>query len=211
MALVREELLAMPARSAARLAGISERRLTGWAARELVTPSVNRRLSERNTVRLYDFQDLLEILIVRELIDRGVHARTIGGLVDHLRRHYDRPLTEVRWAVDGKRVYVQHWDGTWVGDRAPDQMVFWQLLELDPLRARIRDAIERGRMEEDQGNVVKRRGVMGSKPVFAGTRVPVEAVQAYLRRNASDKRILEAFPQLSKADIDAARDAMSAA
>lgn len=202
--------LAVPAPAAARLAEISERRLRGWEERGLVHPAVERRISQRNTVRLYGFQELLEILIVRELLDHGAHPRTIGRLVDHLRGSYGRPLTQVRWAADGGRVYVQHMDGTWVGDEAPDQIVLWQVLELEPLRARIRDAVTRGRVDGDAGKIVQRRAVLGSKPVFAGTRVPVNAVLAYLERGASTERILEAFPQLTAADVDAAR-AMTAA
>lgn len=208
---VDDRLLALPARAAARLAAVSERRLRGWEDRGLVEPSVRRQLSERNTVRLYGFQDLLEVLIVRELIDHGAHPRTIGRLVDHLRGHYERPLTQVRWAVDGNRIYVQHFDSTWVGDQAPDQIVLWQVLDLEPLRAHIRNTVGRGRLPEDEGQIVRRRRVMGSKPVFAGTRVPVEAVETYLRRNVDDERILEAFPQLTPADVAAARDAMSVA
>lgn len=208
---IRDELLALPARATARMAAISERRLRGWEDRGLVQPSVRRELSPRNTVRLYAFQDLLEVLIVRELLDHGAHPRTIGRLVNHLRGYYSRPLTQVRWAVDAGHVYVQHYDGTWVGDRAPSQIVLWQVLELEPLRARIRDTVGRGRMSEDEGEIVQRRRVMGSKPVFAGTRVPVEAVQIYLRRGIGDARILEAFPQLTEADVSAARDAMSVA
>ena len=147
---VDDRLVALPARAAARLAAVSARRLRGWEDRGLVEPSVRRQLSERNTVRLYGFQDLLGVLIVRELSDHGAHPRTIGRLVDHLRGHYERPLTQVRWAV-------------------------------------------------------------GSKPVFAGTRVPVEAVESYLRRDVDDERILEALPQLAPADVAAARDAMSVA
>lgn len=204
-------ILAMPASGAARLAGITERRLRGWEARELVSPSTRRQISDRNTVRLYGFSDLLAVLVVRELVDRGAHPLTIGRLVDHLRRDYGRPLTEVRWAVDGARIYVQHRDGTWVGDQAPDQIVLWQLLDLEPLRDLIRAAIERGRMPQDEGRISRARGVMGSKPTFAGTRIPVEAVHAFLSRGHDPERILAAYPQLVRADIAAAEDEMSAA
>ncbi|MEX2324123.1 MAG: DUF433 domain-containing protein [Nitriliruptoraceae bacterium] len=208
---IEDRLLALPARAAARIAAVTERRLRGWEDRGLVEPSVRRQISERNTVRLYDFQDLLAVLIVRELIDHGAHPRTIGRLVDHLRGDYERPLTQVRWAVDGNRIYVQHFDGTWVGDQAPAQIVLWQVLDLEPLRAHIRNTVGRGRLPEDQGRIVRQRGVMGSKPVFAGTRVPVEAVKIYLRRDVDDERIFDAFPQLTPADAAAARDAMSVA
>jgi uncharacterized protein (DUF433 family) len=47
---------------------------------------------------------------------------------------------------------------------------------------------------------------LGHKPVFAGTRIPVAAVVTYLKRGLPVEEILEAFPQLTKADIEAARN-----
>jgi uncharacterized protein (DUF433 family) len=47
--------------------------------------------------------------------------------------------------------------------------------------------------------------VLGYKPVFAGTRVPVAAVMPYLQRGLPVEEILEAFPQLTEKDIEVAR------
>ena len=57
----------------------------------------------------------------------------------------------------------------------------------------------------------RRRGVLGSKAVFAGTRVPVAAVEAYLERGLPDERILEAFPELTREDVEAARRSRASA
>ena len=59
--------------------------------------------------------------------------------------------------------------------------------------------------EHEAGHVERRRGVLGSKAVFAGTRVPVAAVETYLERGLSEERILEAFPELTREDVEAAR------
>lgn len=55
------------------------------------------------------------------------------------------------------------------------------------------------------GHVTTTCEVLGSKPVFAGTRIPVPSVVAYLDRGLSDDRILEAYPDLWPEDIRAAR------
>jgi hypothetical protein len=78
------------------------------------------------------------------------------------------------------RSRVQHFDGTWDGDQAPEQIVLWQVLDLEPLRAHIRNTVERGRMPEDEGRIVRRRRVMGSKPVF-DRRSPRSPVRRYVR------------------------------
>ena len=53
---------------------------------------------------------------------------------------------------------------------------------------------------------MKRRRVHASKPTFAGTRIPVSAVEAFLQEGASDEDILAAYPQLTAADIAVVRD-----
>lgn len=207
-----DDLVAMPLAGAARLAGVSERQLNYWDENGLLSPGVRRRLSPRNHVRLYDFQDLLELLVIKALQDANAHTRVIRRVVEHLRsRGYERPLTELRFAVVGKRVYFQHPDGSGEGDAAPDQVVLWQVLQLEPLRQRIRDAASGHRHPDLAGEVVKQRGTLGSKAVFAGTRTPVEALWPYLRRGYSTEDILRAFPHLSERDVDAARGAMPAA
>ena len=46
---------------------------------------------------------------------------------------------------------------------------------------------------------------------FAGTRVPVAAVQDYLRHGYEAQAILEAFPDLDAADVDEAGRLLAAA
>ena len=80
---------------------------------------------------------------------------------------------------------------------------------LEEVRADLRSAVaERHR---EPGRVVKRRRVLSSKPTFAGTRVPVSAVQAFVDHGASDDDILAAYPQLTAADIAVVRGNRAAA
>ena len=134
----------------------------------------------------------------------------IRRIVEHLRdRDYAAPLRELRFAVSGGRIYFQHPDGLWAGDQAPDQVVLYQVLDVEAIKARIRRSVRPSR-EHEAGHVERRRGVRGSKAVFAGTRVPVAAVD-YLERNLPDERILEAFPELTREDVEAARQSRASA
>jgi uncharacterized protein (DUF433 family) len=71
---------------------------------------------------------------------------------------------------------------------------------LDPLRLRIDKAA--ARPAGDAGRVEKRRGVHASAPVFAGTRIRVATVQRYVQQGYQTEAILEAFPDLSVADVE---------
>jgi uncharacterized protein (DUF433 family) len=153
-------------------------------------------------VRLYEFVELLALMVAAELRARGVSLQHIRQIVAHLlQRGYDQPLTQLRFATVGGQVYFQHSDGEWEGDIKPDQLVLHQVLDLDLIRRRIVDCMNRS--EDEPGQVERRRGVLGGKPVFAGTRVPVDTVRRYLAAGRSPGDILEAFPVLNRADIGA--------
>ncbi len=127
----------------------------------------------------------------------------IRRVVEHLRsRGYQEPLRELTFATFGPEIYFRHADGTWEGDLRPDQIVLEKILRLDPLRARIAEAAER--QADDAGQVLKKRGVRASAPVFAGTRIRVSTVQEYLRHVYDTDAILKAFPDLKAADVDEA-------
>jgi DNA-binding transcriptional MerR regulator len=187
------------------------RRLRYWDETGLVVPSIRRQLSPKNTVRLYSFRDLLSLLVVAELrTERDMSLQHIRRVVEHLRfRGYQAPLRELTFATLGQEIYFQHSDGTWEGDLQPDQIVLEKILRLDPLRARIARAAER--QASDAGQVVKKRGVHASAPVFAGTRIRVSTVQDYLQHGYDTGAILEAFPDLKAADVDEASRLLAAA
>jgi DNA-binding transcriptional MerR regulator len=206
-----EEVLAFPDTQARRLAGVSMRRLRYWEEVGLVVPSIKRRLSEHNTVRLYSYQDLLALLVVSALrTERDMSLQKIRRVVTHLRsRGYRAPLRELKFATVGREIYFQHPDGRWEGDLQPDQIVIVEVIFLDPLRLRIEKAASRP--AEDAGHVETRRGVHASTPVFAGTRIRVVTVQRYLKQGYQTGAILEAFPDLSVEDVDEARRQLAAA
>jgi uncharacterized protein (DUF433 family) len=207
----RDRLIALPAEAAAELAHVSVRRLRYWDQTELVIPSIKRSFGPRSNVRLYAFNDLVNLLVVSALLDSGFSLRHVRRVVSYLRRKhgYEAPLRELRFAIAGNEIFFQHRDGTWEGDRSPDQLVLHYVLPLQEIRARIRGAVER--KSDDSGRVVRRRKVMGRKPVFAGTRIPVSAVVEYLERGYTAKQIMEEFPILTEADIAKAKDSIGAA
>jgi DNA-binding transcriptional MerR regulator len=200
---VTEDLLAFPDTRAARLAGISMRRLRYWEQHQLVVPSIKRQLSQRNTVRLYGYQDLLALLVVSTLrTERDMSLQRIRRVVQHLRREYAEPLRELRFATLGNEIYFQHPDGSWEGDLRPDQIVLEKVIRLKPLQLRIERANRRP--EKARGRVTRHRGVHASAPVFEGTRIRVSTVQDYLRHGFNTAAILNAFPDLDAADVRAA-------
>lgn len=200
-----DSLFAFTETAATRLARVSKRQLRYWAETNLVRPSIASRIGPRTNPRLYSFDDLLALLVVAQLREQ-FSLQHIRRVVKYLRVHgYERPLAELRFAIEADQIYFQHPDGSWESDRRPGQVVLSHVIALEPLRQRIRDTATAPRERALRGSTEQRRNVLGSKPVFAGTRTPVEALFPYLQRRYSTDRILEAFPHLSREDVALAR------
>ena len=204
-----DDEMMVPDKRAAEIAAISRQRLRYWEKTDLITPDIEREISPRNVVRLYSLPRLVELVAASELRHQGVSLQHIRGIISHLREQgYESPLREVRFALSGERVLFQHDDGTWEDSRRPFEGVMWQVIDLHAIRSRVRGRLERS--EAHAGVVEKRRKVQASKPVFRGTRVPVEAVRSYLEVGKTTSEILDAFPSLTEDDIRAAEANSSA-
>jgi len=199
-----ERLLAVTRETAAKIARLSQRQVDYWAKTDLVPASIDSAVSAHRRVRLYGFLDLLALSVAAELKRRGVSLQHIRQIVRHLKaRGYDHPLTQLTYATIDNQVYFQRADGTWEGSLRPDQIVLPEVLNLRPIRDRITEAVHRDRTQA--GQTERRRGTLGSKPVLAGTRIPVDAVRRYLLAGRSSADVLEAYPDLVEADIEAVR------
>lgn len=90
------------------LIGISYRQLDYWARTDLVTPSV-RAADGSGSQRLYSFTDLVELRIIKRLLDAGVSLRRIRDAISYLRSEAaGKPLTDITLMSDGKRIYACH-------------------------------------------------------------------------------------------------------
>jgi DNA-binding transcriptional MerR regulator len=204
------DLLALPAERAAKLAGVSLRQLRYWDETGLAVPSIKRQLDARTTVRLYAFPDLVELLAVAAMRRQGISLQHVRRVIDHLRTGgYGAPLRELRFAIHRDEVFFQHPDGSWEGDHVPGQIVLAHVIPLEEIATHIRRAAQRE--VQAAGQVARRHKVMGRQPVFEGTRIPLATVVGYLDRGYTTEQIIEAFPALTPADVQTARQRGSVA
>jgi uncharacterized protein (DUF433 family) len=201
-----DDLIGVTAATAGRVVGVSTVRLAAWETHGLVKADVRRQVSGR-LVRIYRLNDLVELCIVKGLEDKGQKIRTIRRVVDAIRSStITHPLRELRWGVDPAvgEIYVGYDDGSWVGGRRPAQTVIVEVINVEEIRAEARRKAQE-RPASTVGKIEQRDRTMGRKPVFAGTRTPVDAVLAYMKRGSPDSEILEAFPHLEQDDLAVAR------
>ncbi len=84
--------------------GISYRQLDYWARTELVRPSIQG-ASGSGTQRLYSFEDIVRLRVIKRLLDAGVNLERIRAALDELSR-LGRTLSDVTLASDGNTVYA---------------------------------------------------------------------------------------------------------
>lgn len=89
-----------------RLVGITYRQLDYWARTGLVTPSV-RAADGSGSQRRYSFGDVVELRIIKRLLDAGVSLQRIREAIAYLRREaVVESLAEVTLISDGHRIYA---------------------------------------------------------------------------------------------------------
>ncbi|MEN9752171.1 MAG: hypothetical protein RLZZ600_1218 [Actinomycetota bacterium] len=102
---VRDDSLGYRGAVAARAAGITYRQLDYWARTELVVPTV-RDASGSGSQRLYGFQDILVLKLVKRLLDTGISLQQIRAAVDQLREAGIYDLAQTTLMSDGASVYL---------------------------------------------------------------------------------------------------------
>ena len=90
--------------TACTVAGISYRQLDYWARTGLVEPTV-RQATGSGTQRLYSFQDVLVLKVVKRLLDTGVSLQNIRTAIEHLRSTGVEDLASVTLMSDGASIY----------------------------------------------------------------------------------------------------------
>src|SRR3989442_9302242 len=88
-----------------KLVGISYRQLDYWARTGLVTPSI-REAGGSGTQRLYSFRDLVQLRVIKKLLDTGVSLQKVRRAVFYMRDHMGTQPASMTLASDGNRIYA---------------------------------------------------------------------------------------------------------
>ena len=206
------KLVAVPRKKAAELVHARVAKIDYWTEQGLLGDIPKAiRITPHRIRRFYDYTDLMALMVVSELRKRGVSLQAVRRITSALRaRGYERPLTEVRYAVVKRRVFIQLEDGSWFEGDRPDehQHVIPEVLNLAAMQVSVGRVI--GRREGSEGQLERRRGALGSKLLIAGTRIPVDTVKRYLFANKTPEQIVESFPDLTLADVEAVQRSVAA-
>lgn len=88
-----------------RTIGITYRQLDYWARTGLVTPSI-REAGGSGTQRLYSFQDLVVLKVIKKLTDAGVSLQRVRKAIAYLRQNGHAQPAGITLMSDGSSVYA---------------------------------------------------------------------------------------------------------
>lgn len=88
--------------------GLSTRQTDYWDRTHFIKPSVSA-ASGYGSVRLYSFNDLIQLKVAKTLMDKGISLEKIRKAINYLKKNMPeikKPLSEIRFLTDGETIFV---------------------------------------------------------------------------------------------------------
>jgi uncharacterized protein (DUF433 family) len=192
---------------AARLTGVSLRQLRYWAGDGFFAPSLT-----TPGLHLYNFRDLVSLKVLNQLRNKeAIPLQELRRTKKKLSDLGERLWGETTLYVFGKRVVFHNPATGRLEEAATGQGVL--KIPLKIMTGDVQKAVDamRQRSPESIGQIERKRGVVQSQPIIAGTRIPVASVRAFAEAGYSPEAIRKQYPSLTIADIKAALDYKAAA
>ena len=90
---------------AAKVVGITYRQLDYWARTDLIRPSLSD-ASGSGSRRRYSYKDLLELRVIKTLLDAGVKLESVRDVFTYLREHVTTDIASAHLVINGSSVVL---------------------------------------------------------------------------------------------------------
>ena len=90
---------------AAQIAGITYRQLDYWARTNLIRPSLVDAKGSGSR-RSYVYRDLLELKVIKNLLDAGIKLESVREVFNYLRSHVNTDIAAAHIVISGKAVVL---------------------------------------------------------------------------------------------------------
>lgn len=192
---------------ASRISGVSLYQLRQWDKEGFFPAAFGAGKRHIPFGRLYSFRDLVSLQVLDDLRNQKKiplsHLRKVSEKLSHFG---DRKWSATTLYVLGKRVVMEDPSTKHREDVVSGQQVF-----NIPLRIVIRNTRERikalSNRDDAQGKFSRGKFVAHNELVFSGTRIPVAMITEFHEAGYSTAKILQEFPDLTAADVNAAIEA----
>ncbi len=88
-----------------KIVGITYRQLDYWARTDLVRPSVTDAAGS-GTQRLYAYRDLVELKVIKQMLDAGISLQSARTAIEYLRTQLGADLASAHLVLDGTRTVL---------------------------------------------------------------------------------------------------------
>ncbi len=91
-----------------KITGLTMRQVDYWDRTHFIKPSI-KEASGHGTARLYSFQDLVQIKVAKNLIEKGVSLQKIRKAITYLKKNFpdiEKHLAEMRFLTEGETIFV---------------------------------------------------------------------------------------------------------
>lgn len=196
---------------AARLTEISKARLTRWDREGFFSPEYSDPEDRGNPYsRVYSFTDLVGLRTLKILVD--THHISLA----ELRKTYPALAKKVEHPWADTQLSVLNGKVVWDLDSLPHDrhgQTAGRHIELPTVASEIAQKAEglRNRDRNQIGATTRHKFIAHNALVVAGTRIPVAAVESFIRAGYADKAIVEEYPTLDLFDVSTIRRNMRVA
>ena len=123
---------------ACKIVGITYRQLDYWTRTGLVTPSLQAAQGS-GTQRLYSFNDLLQLKVIKRLTDAGASLRKVRQSIEYVTENLQEDWSKATIATDGNRVYSCTTDAEVIDLLRNGQGVLGAIVAVDRVREELTD------------------------------------------------------------------------
>lgn len=190
---------------ASRVTGLSKARLARWDREGFFSPEFADE-DDRGTPysRVYSFLDLVGLRTLALLTDTyKIPMSELRKTYPELAKRVERPWAETQLAAWKRKVI-------WDLDALPRDrhgQYLGRHIELPAIAEEVARRTQdlRTRQKDQLGVIERHKFVAHNAPVMAGTRIPVSAIESFLRAGYSDSDIVSEYPTLTKFDVRTVR------
>jgi DNA-binding transcriptional MerR regulator len=90
---------------AAKVVGITYRQLDYWARTDLIRPSLTD-ASGSGSRRRYSYKDLLELRVIKTLLDAGIKLESVRDVFEYMRQHVGTDIASAHLVISGNSVML---------------------------------------------------------------------------------------------------------
>jgi DNA-binding transcriptional MerR regulator len=140
-----------------KIVGITYRQLDYWTRTGLVVPSLQEAKGS-GTQRLYSFNDLLQLKVIKNLTEAGASLQKVRQAIDYVRDNLSDDWSRVTILADGAGVYACTSDAEVVDLLRSGQGVFGAVVAVDMVREQLQGTLRELRPTADDVGYVSPGG-----------------------------------------------------